>query len=324
MPYRRPALPVLVIPVLLAVAVLGYLVGHTSSHPAAALRAPSVAAGDVVLDYPAGWRVVANPPVIPSFEVARVTVLAPRGHGADTGLLIGTLPADELAPLPRAFVTKLRRTPTTEIVNLLEIQAYRYAHLSVRGFAETLTIFVVPNRGGLPTALACYAPSASSAYVTACERSVAAVTVTGQLQGAQLTPDPAYAVRISSTISALDALRISLKRELSPEVSAATAQRLASRLARGYAAASSALGELEPPVEAAPVQTALAQAINRSRTGYIALAKAASEQDATAYTAAQSDIAHAEADVDQALESFALIGYGKALPSGGTDIRESS
>jgi hypothetical protein len=314
MPYRRPALPVLVIPVLVVVAVLGYLVGHRHSHGISPPRARSATTGNVVIDYPAGWRAVAGPPRVPNLAITRAQAIEPSGD-AGAGLLIGTLPAGELAPLPRQFVTKLLRPPTTEIVNLLEIQAYRYAHLRVHGFDKALTIFVIPDRGGLPTALACYAPSASSGYLNECERSVAAVTVTGQLQGYQLTPDPSYAAKISAAISALDHLRVSLKDELSPDVSATTAQRLATRLARGYVVAASALSELEPSVEAAPVQASLAGAIARAHAGYLALATAAGDQDAAGYASAQGKISSAEADVDQALESFALIGYGSALPS---------
>jgi hypothetical protein len=317
MPYRRPALPVLVIPVLVAVAVLGYLVGHRHPHDSSPQRARSASTGNVVIDYPAGWRAVARPLRVPHLAITRAQAIEPDGDGG-AGLLIGALPAGELAPLPRQFVAKLQRPPTTEIVNLLEIQAYRYAHLRVDGFDKALTIFVIPDRGGLPTALACYAPSTSSSYLTECERSVAAVTVTGQLQGYQLTPDPSYAAKISAAISALDRLRVSLKDELSPKVSATTAQRLATLLARGYVAAASALVELEPSVEAAPVQASLAGAIARAHAGYVALAKAAGDQDATGYADAQAKISSAEADVDQALESFALIGYGTALPSGGT------
>jgi hypothetical protein len=318
MPYRRPALPVLVIPVLLAVAVLGYLAGHTHSHSAAPQRPPrAVTSGNVVLDYPAGWRAVSADARIPNLTLTRPSAIAPGGAVASAGLLVGTLPSGELAPLPRAFVAKLRRAPSTEIVNLLEVQAYRYARLSVPGFDKVLSLFVIPNRGGAPTALACYAPSASSAYMLACERSVAAATVTGQLQGYQLTPDPTYAAQISAAIAALDRVRVSLKHDLSPKVSAATAQQLARRLASGYSVASSALAVLEPSAEAAPVQAALAGAINKARAGYDALAAAAGEQDVSAYETAQRDIAAAETDVDQALESFALLGYGTALTSAG-------
>jgi hypothetical protein len=317
MPYRRPALPVLVIPVLLAVAVLGYLAGHRHSRAAAPPRSPrAVTTGNVVLDYPAGWRAVAAGPRIPNLALARSSTVAPDGESASAGLLVGTLPSGELAPLPRKFVATLRRAPSTEIVNLLEVQAYRYARLSVPGFEEALSLFVIPDRGGAPTALACYAPSASSAYMLACERSVAAATVTGQLQSYQLTPDPTYAAKISAAIAALDRVRVSLKRDLGPKVSAATAQRLARRLASGYATASSALAVLEPSVEAAPVQAALAGAINKAHAGYDALAAAAGEQNVRAYVAAQSDISSAEAAVDQALESFALLGYGTALADG--------
>lgn len=314
MPYRRPALPVLVIPVLLVVALLGYLVGHKHSRAAAPQRPPrAVTTGNVVLDYPAGWRAITAGQQIPNLELSRSTAIAPDGTATSAGLLVGTLPSGELAPLPRKFVAKLRRAPSTEIVNLLEVQAYRYAGLSVPGFGKALSLFVIPDRGAAPTALACYAPSASSPYMLACERSVAAATVTGQLQGYQLTPDPTYAAKISATIAALDRVRVSLTHELRPSVSAATAQRLARRLASAYATAASALAVLEPSTEAAPVQAALAGAINKAHAGYDALAVAAGAQDVSAYETAQGDISSAEAAVDQALESFALLGYGTAL-----------
>jgi hypothetical protein len=318
MPYRRPALPVLVIPVLLAVAVLGYLAGHKHSHAAAPPRPPrAVTTGNVVLDYPTGWRAVVAGPRIPNLALAHPSAIAPAGAATSAGLFVGALPSGELAPLPRKFVAQLRRAPSTEIVNLLEVQAYRYAGLSVPGFDKALTLFVIPDRGGAPTALACYAASVSSAYMLACERTVAAATVTGQLQGYQLTPDPTYAAKISGAVAALDRFRVALKRDLGPKVSAATAQRLARRLSSGYAAASSALAVLEPSAEAAPVQAALAGAINKAHAGYEALATAAGEQNVSAYEAAQRDISSAEADVDQALESFALLGYGTALSGGG-------
>jgi hypothetical protein len=317
MPYRRRALPVAVIPVLVVVAVLGYLVGRTHKHTAAPKPPAAARTGHVVLGFPAGWSAVAGGLRIPSLPVAASSAIGPGGSGASAGLLIGTLAPGGLAPLPRQFVAKLRQAPTTEVVNLLEAQAYRYTHLSLPGFAKALTIFVIPNRGGRATALACFAPSASSSYMLACERSIAGVAVTGQLQDTQLTPDPSYAAGISAAITRLDHLRVSLTHDLRPNVSAATAERLARRLASGYSVAASALADLEPSVEAAPVQTALASAIARAHAGYAALAAAAAAQDLAGYQAAQGKVSSAETEVDEALASFALIGYSTATPQGG-------
>lgn len=283
---------------------LGYLVGHTHS---ARVRTASV-----VLDYPPGWHALADGLRIPNLAVARPDAIGPSGSDARAGLLVGTLPPGELAPLPGRFVSKLRQAPTTEVVDLVEVQAYRYTHLSVPGFAETLTLFVIPDGGGRPTALACYAPSAGSSYMHACERSVAGLAVTGPLQGSELTPDPTYAAAISAAISTLDALRVSLKQELRPAVSAATAQRLGRRLANGYSVAARALAGLEPSAQSAPVQTALGGAIARAQAAYTALAAAAGKQDVAGYKAAQRKISNAEAEVDEALAIFALIGYDTA------------
>jgi hypothetical protein len=304
MRHRRRALPVAVIPVLVAVAVLGYLAGHTHSA--------RVRTANVVLDYPPGWRGVAAGVRIPNLALARPDAIGPGGSGARAGLLVGALPPGELVPLPGKFVSRLPQAPKTEVVDLREAQAYRYTHLSVPGFAKALTIFVIPERGGQPTALACYAPSASSSYMHACERSVAALAVTGPLQGSELTPDPAYAAAISAAISTLDGLRVSLKQELRPPVSAATAQRLGRRLANGYSAAARALAGLEPSAQSAPVQSALAGAIAKAHAAYTALAAAAGEQDRAGYEAARRKVSNAEAEVDEALAIFALIGYDTA------------
>jgi hypothetical protein len=317
LPYRRPALPAAVVPLLLIFAAIGYVAGHSSSQKASLSRPGTAVGGNVVLRYPAGWRAAANPVRIPNLAIAQAQAIAPNGNAAAAGLLVGTLPPEKLVPLPARFVEKLRRPPVAEIVNLQEIQAYRYTRLRVPRFGRALTVFVVPARGALPTALACYGPSARSNYMLACERSVAAVTVSGQFQAFQLTPDPDYAREISASISTLDELRVALQRELTPDVSAATAQRLASRLAQRYSTVAAALSRLEPSAGATPVQAALASAITKAREDYEALATAAGDQDAAAYSAAQAEIKRDEADVDQALESFALIGFGTALPSVG-------
>jgi hypothetical protein len=319
----RPAgagLPTFVVPLLVLVAVLGYLVGHQRSKSTPSVTARTARSGDVVFQYPLGWGPVTSGPQIAELSLAQARRVAPHGRAAQAGLIVGSLPLGEPGPLPAAFVAKLARLPRIALVDLIEVQAYRYTRLSVPGFAPTLTLFVIPNAEGAWTALACYAPSTNSPYMRACEQTVAAVTVAGQSQTYQLTPEPKYAAEISAAIVTLDRVRVSLKRELHPQITAARAAQLARGLASGFSEAGEALAKLVPSTPVEQSQEALAATIQQARAGYEALAAAAAASDVPAYEAAQSRVSAAEASVDKALENFALLGYIPAQ-SASSDIQ---
>ena len=302
-----------IVPVLLAAAVIGYLVGHSHSHGASSQSARTAKGAHVLVEYPPGWRPVSVTARVPGLTIAHPQLIAPGGDAARAGLIVGSLPAGELGPLPRRFVSRLTALPQTAVVDLVESQAYRYAQFSGPGLREPLTVFVLPSPGAEPTALACYAPLRTSAYLRECERAVSGVTVVDQSQIYQLSPEPGYAARISSAISPLDSLRTSLKRELHLQVTAVRAQQLAMQLAAAFAQAADALSSLEASPAATAVQTALASSIRRAGAGYRALAAAAQERSPLAYAAAQKRISLAESDVDWALENFVLLGYSPAL-----------
>jgi hypothetical protein len=311
--YRPRSLPAAVIPLLVAVAVVGYVAGHAGSGGGSKQAQRTLQSAHVLIEYPQGWKPVSGQASIPGLTIAHPRLISAGKPSARAGLIVGTLPPAEPGPLPRQFVARLRRLPQIAVVNLIEGQAYRYAQFSGSGLREPLTVFVVPNPGGDPTALACYAPSQASPDMRACEQAVSGVTLVAQSQIYQLTPEAGYAASISTAIGTLDRLRVALKRELRPQVSAARAQQLAARLGDGFAAAASALSRVEPAASAVQVQKALTAAMQGARDGYRALAAAASEQSLAAYTAAQRRIAAAEGDVDWALENFVLIGYSPAL-----------
>lgn len=300
---------------LIAVAILGYVAGHSSGKSGSPENQAQKGA-DVALGYPAGWRMAKIAPGIPQLSVADVIVIAPNGNAEKAGLMFGGLPSRELAPLPRRFVDTLSSLPAPQIVNLVETQAYKYSQLSVPGYDRRLTLFVIPNPGKHPMLFACYASPGSLAEMAECEQSVATVTAVGEPQAYELTPEPKYASAISATVSTLDGLRATLKRELTPDVSVATAQRLATELAEGFATATGALDRLHPSVVAEPVHAALTDASRRAHDGYVALATAIRDRDVKRYAVAQTAVAEAEADLDEALGSFVLLGYSATVQTG--------
>lgn len=298
---------------LVLVALLGYLAGHHHSQGTSSERLGSASAASVVIDYPSDWRRVARAPGIPDLSIAGSIALAPNGDAAAAGLIVGTLPKGEPSPLPASFVASIPRLPETHIVNLLEIQAYRYAQVGVPGYKPALTLFVIPNPGGDSTALACYAPSAASAEMRACEQIVNALTLVGQSQSDSLTPDPSYAGRISAAIAALDRMRSALGRELPAKASPSRVRALATRLAGGFAASAASLSSVEPSALAHQAQAVLSTAILRAHDAYTALASAAAEEEAAPYASARKRADEAESGIDTALENFALLGYAPAI-----------
>jgi hypothetical protein len=308
--HREHGLPVAVVPALIAVAIVAFLAGHSGAKSSAPESLRSASNANVALDYPSEWRLVRDAAGIPGLPIGHPILLAPHGDAARAGLVVGSLPSGESSPLPEGFVASLPRPPETQIVNLLEVQASRYAQLSAPGFAHALTVFVIPDLGASPTALACYASTAGSADMRACEQTVATATLAGQSQTYELAPDTVYARRVSAVIVSLDALRAALKRELRPQATAESVQSLAGRLAGGFADSAASLAALEPPLGAGRAQAALSASLLRAHEAYDALASAAGEESAAGYVIARNRVSVAEANVNSVLEGFALLGYG--------------
>jgi hypothetical protein len=296
-------LPTLAALVLVAVAILGYLAGHGRSAAASSETIRTAFASSVQFDYPSGWRRVAAAPEIPGLSIAHPFVLAPGGDAAHAGLVTGQLPSGEPSPLPRSFVSRMRLFPHIVEVGLLNAQAYRYSQLSLPGLDRMLTLYVIPNAGGNPTTLACYASAGFSADMRTCEQIAATLTLVGQSQSYTVVPEPGYASKVSAAIAKLDSERVGLRREMGNGVASATVQKLATRLANGFANAAASISVLEPSILAGPAQAALSAALGQAREAYTALAANATR------AAALTQVSEGEASVTAALESFALLGY---------------
>jgi hypothetical protein len=309
MQYPDRRLSAALVAVLLAVAIVGYLAGHARSVAASGEKMLTASATSVLLEYPSGWQPVAAAPVIPGLSLAHPVALAPHGDAARAGLLTGQFAAGGPSPLPGQFVARTRQPPETEVVSLPEIQAYRYLRFSVLGFDHELSLYVIPNPGGESTAVVCYASTASSPDMRTCQQIVATLTLIGQSQSYDLTPEPAYARRLGASIAALAAQRVALRREMGLRAPSATVQRLAGRLAAGFAHAAASLTALEPSLTIRQAQAVLSASLLRARDAYTTLAVAVSNGSPASFAAAQRQVSEAETGVDGALESFVLLGY---------------
>jgi hypothetical protein len=306
-------LPAVLASVFLAIAIIGYMAGHSRSATVVKEKLLTAAIAGLQLDYPSSWQAAGAAPPIPGLAIAHASVLAPHGDASQAGLITGQLPAGEPSPLPAPFVANMRQLPQTSVVSLLEVRAYRYSGLSIRGFDRNLTVFAIPNPGNADSnALACYASAALAAAMQTCQQIVATLTLVGQTQSYDLTPEPTYAHQLSASIALLDGQRVALRREMSAHMTPAALQRLATRLAVAFGAAATSLGALESSAATARAQIVLSSSISHARDAYRALAAAAGTASVPGMTAARAQVYEAETRVGSALESFALLGYGPA------------
>jgi hypothetical protein len=294
-------------PVLVAVAILGFLAGHHRSAPAAEAPARVAYQAGIALEYPPSWHRAAVAPSIPGLALAHALLLAPGGDARRAGLLSGELRRGEAAPLPEAMVSLLRGLPRTEIVDFLDVQAYRYTHVRLAGYDRPLELYVIPNPAGAPTALACYAAAGHDADLAQCQQIVARLTPIGRSRY-DLEPDAAYSHRLGALVGALDGERLALRRQMGRKQSPIAVSRLARTLSGRMATAAAAIRTLPRPSAAAAAQLALAGAIERGGVAYAALVAAAAAGPA-GLTVAQRQVGAAEAAIDRSLAAFALLGY---------------
>lgn len=300
------------VPAFIAIAIIGFVLGHHGAHKAPVETTLTASVASVLLDYPSAWQQGGATPQIPGLPIGHPLLLAPSGHSAQAGLLGGQLPGGEPSPLPHSFLTLLKALPAAEVVDLLGNQAYRYPQLHVPGFTPELTLYTIPHPGGEATALACYASAGFTAAMHTCEHIVATLTLVGQSQSYDLTPNATYASQLTAAITALDQQRLVLRRAMSVQVPSITLERTAARLASVFARATESLSPLEPSLAAGRTQAALAAALVQARNAYTAFATAVKEGGPPGLTAARQRVYEAETKIDEALEDFSLLGYKQA------------
>jgi len=283
-------LPPFAVPILLAVAIFGYLAGHRHVPAASGETTRIASRANILLEYPSSWQQVAAVVPIPGMSIAHPLLLAPGGDSAHAGLLSGQLAGGEPSPLPARFLALMREIPHVEVVDLLDGQGYRYSRLSLPGYGRILDLYVIPNAGESPTVLACYASQAFSAYVPRCEQIVAKLTLTGQSSTYDLTPDTTYAHQLGALIEGLNRERLTLRRSMHLDATPAAVGSLATTLADRFAAVSTSLAVLEPPQVAGPAQAALAGSVLRARDAYRSLAAAALAQSPSRAATARGQV----------------------------------
>jgi hypothetical protein len=299
-------LPLLAVPLLALAVIAGFLVGNHHTQPALKEQALLAHEASVALEYPSTWRPAVSAPPIPGLSIAHPLVLAPGGDAARAGLLSGQLPAGEPGPLPAAFVALMPELPRTEVVSFLDVRAYRYSRLRLPAYGPSLELYVIPT-AGQPTAIACYASHGASSYLRQCEQIVATLTPVGHLEY-DVKPSARYSSRLGPVIGELDGERLIIRRQMGVVRAPRAVGGLATTLANRFATAAAAIRALRPPAAAAAAEAALVASLERAGEGYRVLAGAAAGT-AAGVAAAQAQVASAEAGVDGALATFALLGY---------------
>jgi hypothetical protein len=305
-------------PLLLAVAIVGYVAGQSrASAPEPVGR--EIANGAMAARYsPAsGWRPVAAAavPRIAGLQLARPLALAPGGNPAAAGLIVGEFADVESAPLPHGFLALLEEPPRAEPVELEGTPAYRYEDLETASPGGQATVFAIPSSTSHEAIIACYVVGASRGanLLKACEGIAASMTLSdssGEGSGyIDVAPSQSYAGGISAAIGQVDALRSAVAAHLRASVPPAGLARLASAMAAGVADVARSLDTLQPPPSAQWAEQALLRSLGDLRDAYQTLALAARRRSQSGYAAALVQLRSADAQVDRALSNFALLGY---------------
>jgi hypothetical protein len=306
--------PLIAIALVLA-AVCGYLLGNHRVSRGSGERAPAGVSrvaneGGVLLEYPPGWERTSSTPPIPGLKLNEAFTLSPRGS-TGSGLLSGTVPSGEAAPLPAAFLSLVKGTPHAEVVSLVTTQAYRYSEIHLTGYSGVFDLYAIPIANAGTRLMACYAPKRLTTTGEECEHIVANLSLTGT-SVVTITPVATYAAALSKPLGTLAAERAKARKQLAASGSASEVVAPARSLADGFTSAASAVGALEAPALATPAQAALSRALGAAGKAYGELAGAALAEQAGAYDAARARVTSAEEGVDRALENLVLLGYGPA------------
>jgi hypothetical protein len=321
---RSPLGALVLVALIAAAAIAGYLIGHTRPRSRVAALTNSAAVNHLELRYPSGWELSATPTVVPGMSFDAPLVLTRPRQGRLSAGTVAAAAGPTL--LSRSFRARVSGAlPRPQPVRLGAVQAYRYTGVGVRGLSGTLSVYVAPTSAGVAT-IVCSDPSGGDrAFQTECARIASTLRLIG-VRPYPLGPSPDDASLLSATFGRL---RASSRGPLAALAGAKTASAQASasqQLAGIYDAAAGQLSgaTLSPMVRDA--QGAVVAALHRCAGAYRSAAAAAEGAAAipdinatslntarakaeAAYGRAAGAVTAASGALSQALRGLSSLGY---------------
>ena len=257
--------------------------------PAPPARAPQVvAAGDLRLALPDGWRPLETPPQVPGLTNADAA--AARGPSAD--IVFAVLPPESATLLPRALVDATGSAlPAPVPAEIGGREALRYAGLA-GGRAD---VYAVPTSGGVAT-LACVSQS-SAALAHGCDAALGGVDV-GRAAPIAADERAAFAIGLPAAVARLNRARADGRRALARQRSAGGRARVSRRLGGTYTRTAE---RLAPLAGEAPETTRVVGLLNRLGADHARLAAASARRAPTFARRANARIRIAERQLAAAL-----------------------
>jgi hypothetical protein len=305
----------LVAGLLVLIALVGYLIGHRHSSPAPASSSRSITDAGVLLEHPASWRVSHLPPADGALgSLRQLLVLAPAGRSTEAGLVVGLLPAAARGPLPPALLARAAGDPRAEVVLMVAgVQAYRYSRVALIEPALRVTAYSIPTVASHTVVVLCYTTTATASAAKAegeCEQIAEALTPL-QAEPKELAPYGHPAGLLDAALHVLVAQRAAIRSQM--YAAAASSSRLASlatQMADVFAAARRTLSSFPSLLpDRSQMGLALIESLSAVQRAYLDLGAAAANAQSARYTSARSKVYTAEASLQNALNSLALLGY---------------
>ncbi len=269
----------------------------TGSQPAGASQAT---AGPIHVSLPPGWRRVSAQ--VQSLGLTNGLMVERQGSPR---LTIGTLPPGDPAVLPGPVLAALHSVPPPQIAKLGSLSFYRYPNLVTVPGGSVESVYATPTTIGTLVGV-CTTPAAGTGAASACERVLSTVRLaSGRILGT--ASGTSYVTALNAVITKLNASLTQLGAQLASARTAATQASAASQLAAADSSAALAASTLNPGLASA-VNSKLVAALQASAAAYGALARAAQQNDATAFAAGRASVASAQAAVNSALLQLSALG----------------
>jgi serine/threonine-protein kinase len=289
----------------IALAVVGYLVGNSGSKSSGApANNSSASAGALTITFPDTWQRVSSAPPIPGLTFKNPISVAPKGGPAVGALTAGTVAAAGPTLLPASFTKSLSSPPSKgEPVKLGNLQALRYTGLKPSSYPQQLTVYAVPTDAGVAT-VACSASAAQAAtFLPQCERAASTLTLSGA-QAFDLGVPTTYAAAVSSAVAKLQAARKGALDKLRAAKTPGAQATAARQAAAAYAAAAKTLAGQKVPPQLAQANGAIVAALRGGAGGYTDMAAGAANGKTAAYKSGAAAVKKADGALQKALQAL--------------------